>query len=313
MSDDDRPDIPPAEQPRPKASRQAPAPAGDPLGVLLLGLVSFVFGMFVSIASDLPSLTRFSQLKDAKSSVLLDDLGHPIGVLSQQNRVIVTPGQIPQIVKEAVISIEDKRFHSNSGIDIRGIARAFVADVRHKGNVQGASTIEQQFIKNALQAQSHRTIFEKLREAALAYQLSHKWSKDKIITAYLNTIYFGNGAYGIEAAAETYFGHDVNHLGCGTPAHQLCVEQLQPWEAALLAGIIQSPTAYDPATHPARRAHAPRPRPAPDARPGLPDAAGLRRKHQAGAARAERGPGAAASRPSKVSTPATSRAGCSSR
>ena len=69
-----------------------------------------MFGIFVSIASDLPSLTRFSQLKDAKSSVLLDDLGHPLGVLSQQNRVIVTPEQIPQIVKEAVISIEDKRF-----------------------------------------------------------------------------------------------------------------------------------------------------------------------------------------------------------
>ncbi len=218
--------------------------------VLLLGLVSFVFGMFVAVASDLPSLTRFSQLKDAQSSTMLDDLGHPIGVLSQQNRVIVTPSQIPQIVKEAVISIEDKRFRTNSGVDVRGIARAFVQDVLHKGSVQGASTIEQQFIKNALQAQSHRTIFEKLREAALAYQLSHKWSKEKIITAYLNTIYFGNGAYGIEAAAQTYFGHDVNHLGCGTPNHQLCVEQLQPWEAALLAGIIQDPTAYDPANHP---------------------------------------------------------------
>jgi len=218
--------------------------------VLLLGLVSFVFGMFVAVASDLPSLTRFSQLKDAQSSVLLDDLGHPIGLVSQQNRVIVTPSQIPQIVKEAVISIEDKRFRSNSGIDIRGIARAFVQDVLHKGTVQGASTIEQQFIKNALQAQSHRTIFEKLREAALAYQLSHKWSKEKIITAYLNTIYFGNGAYGIEAAAQTYFGQEVNHLGCGMPNHPLCVEQLKPWEAALLAGIIQSPTAYDPAEHP---------------------------------------------------------------
>jgi penicillin-binding protein 1A len=219
--------------------------------LLLLGIVSFVFGIFVSIASDLPSLTRFSQLKDAKSSILLDDLGHQLGVLSQHNRVIVTPGQIPQIVKEAVVSIEDKRFESNSGIDIRGIARAFIADIRHKGNVQGASTIEQQFIKNALQAQSHRTILEKLREAALAYQLSHKWSKEKIITAYLNTIYFGNGAYGIESAAQTYFGHDVNHLGCGMPSHQLCVAQLQPWEAALLAGVIQSPTAYDPVNHPA--------------------------------------------------------------
>jgi len=246
MSDDDRPDITPAPKPRLKWLRLV----AILFALLLLGLVSFVFGIFVSVASDLPSLTKFSLYKEAKSSILLDDLGHQIGVLSQQNRVIVTPDQIPQIVKEAVISIEDKRFETNGGIDIRGIARAFFADIRHQGTVQGASTIEQQFIKNALQAQSHRTILEKLREAALAYQLSHKWSKEKIITAYLNTIYFGNGAYGIEAAAQTYFGQDVNHLGCGTPGHELCVQQLQPAEAALLAGIIQSPSAYDPATHP---------------------------------------------------------------
>ena len=246
MSDDDRPDTPPAPKPRLKRLRFL----AILLAVLVLGLISFVFGMFVAVASDLPSLTRFSQIENAKSSVLLDDLGHPLGVVSQQNRVIVTPGQIPEIVKEAVISVEDKRFQTNSGVDIRGIARAFVQDVEHRGNIQGASTIEQQFIKNALQAQSHRTIFEKLREAALAYQLSHKWSKEKIITAYLNTIYFGNGAYGIESAAQTYFGADVNHLGCGTPSHELCVKQLQPWEAALLAGIIQSPTAYDPVNHP---------------------------------------------------------------
>jgi penicillin-binding protein 1A len=246
MIDDDRPDTPAAPKPRLKRLRFL----AILLAVLVLGLISFVFGMFVAVASDLPSLTRFSQIENAKSSVLLDDLGHPLGVVSQQNRVIVTPGQIPQIVKQAVISVEDKRFQTNSGVDIRGIARAFVQDVAHKGNIQGASTIEQQFIKNALQAQSHRTVFEKLREAALAYQLSHKWSKEKIITAYLNTIYFGNGAYGIESAAQTYFGGDVNHIGCGTPSHELCVKQLQPWEAALLAGIIQSPTAYDPVNHP---------------------------------------------------------------
>jgi penicillin-binding protein 1A len=250
-------DIIPAPAPAPDDRPTGPKPrvkrlrfVAILLAALVLGFVSFVFGIFISVASDLPSLTKFSQLKDAKSSVLLDDLGHPLGVVSQQNRVIVTPGEIPQIVKEAVISIEDKRFQTNSGVDVRGIARAFTQDILHKGNVQGASTIEQQFIKNALQAQSHRTIFEKLREVALAFQLSHKWSKEKIITAYLNTIYFGNGAYGIEAAAQTYFGRDVNHEGCGLPSHQLCVEQLQPWEAALLAGIIQSPTANDPASHP---------------------------------------------------------------
>src|SRR4029078_10131438 len=79
--------------------------------------------------------------------------------------------------------------------------------------------------------------------------LSHKWSKDKIITAYLNTIYFGDGAYGIEAAAETYFGREPQHEGCGMPGHGLCVQQLQPCEAALLAGVIRSPSAYNAATN----------------------------------------------------------------
>jgi len=218
--------------------------------VLLLGLISFVFGMFMAVASTLPSLEDRAEFQNARNSVLLDDQGRPLGVLSRQNQILVTPQQIPRVVKEAVISIEDKRFQFNSGIDIRGIARAFSQDIVHKGAIQGASTIEQQFVKNALQAQAHRTIFEKLRETALAYQLAHKWSKEKIITEYLNTIYFGNGAYGIESAARTYFGSDVNHLGCGMPGHKLCVEELQPWEAALLAGVIQSPTGYDPVTKP---------------------------------------------------------------
>jgi penicillin-binding protein 1A len=218
--------------------------------VLLLGLISFVFGMFMAVASTLPSLDNRAEFDNARNSILLDDQGRPLGVLSRQNQILLTPSQIPPIVQEAVIAIEDKRFESNPGIDIRGIARAFFQDVVRKGSIQGASTIEQQFVKNALQAQAHRTLFEKLREAALAYQLAHKWSKRKIITEYLNTIYFGNGAYGIESAARTYFGSDVNHLGCGTPGHKLCVEELEPWEAALLAGVIKSPTFYDPVTKP---------------------------------------------------------------
>jgi penicillin-binding protein 1A len=218
--------------------------------VLLLGLISFVFGMFMAVASTLPSLDNRAEFDNARNSVLLDDQGRQLGVLSRQNQILVTPSQVPAIVKEAVIAIEDKRFAGNSGIDVHGIARAFFQDVLHKGNVQGGSTIEQQFVKNALQAQTHRTLFEKLREAALAYQLAHRWSKEKILTEYLNTIYFGNGAYGIESAARTYFGSDVNHLGCGTLGHKLCVQELEPWEAALLAGVIQSPAFYNPVTNP---------------------------------------------------------------
>jgi penicillin-binding protein 1A len=219
------------------------------LALGLLGVVSFAFGMFMAVASELPHLEAKYRQENAHNSVLLDDRGTQIGMLSERDQVLLTQQQIPPIVREAVISIEDKRFMTNSGIDLRSLARAFVADVLHGSAVQGASTIEQQFVKNALPgAQAHRTIAEKLKEAALAYWLAHHWSKLKILTEYLNTIYFGNGAYGIEAAAQTYFGQDANHSGCGLPKHPLCVQELQPWEAALLAGIIQSPTGYNPVT-----------------------------------------------------------------
>ena len=116
-------------------------------------------------------------------------------------------------MKEAAVAIEDQRFYEHSGVDFRGIARAVWQDVTSGGAAQGASTITQQFVKNALEAQQSRTVFQKLREAALAYHLERQWSKDKILTEYLNSIYFGEGAYGIESAARTFFGY--NHPGCG--------------------------------------------------------------------------------------------------
>ncbi len=220
------------------------------LALALLGLISFAFGVFMAVASDLPQLEARYRQNNARNSVLLDDRNTPIGMLSERDQVLLTPDQIPPVVRHAVIAIEDKRFMSNSGVDLRSLARAFITDVLHQGAVQGASTIEQQFVKNALAQQAHRTIFEKLREAALAFHLSHHWSKLKILTEYLNTIYFGNGAYGIEAAAQTYFGQEPSHRDCGLPKYPLCVQQLTPWEAALLAGIIQSPTGYNPVTDP---------------------------------------------------------------
>ena len=216
----------------------------------LLGLVSAVFGMIMAVASDLPTLENHAEYRVARNSVLTDDQGRPIGILTgNDNRVLVGSSDIPLVMKRAMIAIEDKRFYSESGIDFRGMARALVADVTHGKAVQGASTIAQQFVKNQLAAQNHRTVFEKLREAALAFHLTRKWSKDKILTEYLNTIYFGNGAYGIESAARVYFGADPNHAGCGTPIRP-CVKELKPWEAALLAGMVASPTGYDPVAHP---------------------------------------------------------------
>ena len=206
--------------------------------------------MFMAVTSDLPRLDDRYQFTHAKNSILLDDQGRPLARALRAPPHPARPDQIPRIVKHAVISVEDKRFYSEPGIDPRGIIRAALADVLHEHSVQGASTIAEQFVKNALEAQSHRTVFEKLREAALAYQLTHKWPKEKILTEYLNTIYFGEGAYGIESAAETYFGHEEAHAGCGLPKAPLCVEELKPSEAALLAGIIASPSGFNPVTHP---------------------------------------------------------------
>ena len=152
-------------------------------------------------------------------------------------------------MQHAIIAIEDRRFYSNDGVDFRGIGRALWQDIVNRGAVQGGSTITQQFVKNATQAASNRTVLEKLREAALAYHLTRKWSKEKILTQYLNSIYFGNGAYGVEAAARTYFGNDVNHEGCGGKDRR-CASELKPHEAALIAGVVASPSAYDPVSNP---------------------------------------------------------------
>ena len=133
------------------------------------------------------------------------------------------------------MAIEDKRFYEHRGVDVRGMARALWADISNRGTVQGGSTITQQFVKNAYLT-SRQTVGRKLIEAALAWQLEQKWSKDKILTAYLNTVYFGNGAYGVEQASRIYFHHRA--------------WQMKPAEAALLAGIPEDPSLWDPVAHP---------------------------------------------------------------
>jgi penicillin-binding protein 1A len=151
-------------------------------------------------------------------------------------------------MKEAAVAVENPRFYEHNGVDIQGMFRAGLADLIPGGSTQGASTITEQFVKNALEAQNSRTVFEKFREAALAYQIERHWTKDKILTEYLNSIYFGEGAYGIEAAAHTYFGY--KHPGCGQSGQELCAKLLTPPEAAMLAGIISSPSAFSPRVNP---------------------------------------------------------------
>src|SRR5919204_4873435 len=212
-----------------------------------LALVSTVFGMMMAVAQDLPSLESQNEFKAAKNSILLDASGkRQLAVLTgENNRILVTSHFISPNVKHAVVAIEDQRFYHHKGIDYQGIARALWADLLRRKAAQGGSTITQQFVKNALLAQTNRSVFQKLKEAALAYQLERKWPKDKILTQYLNTVYFGEGAYGIESAARVYFGWA--HPGC----EPHCALVLGPAEAALLAGLIASPSGFNPVFNPA--------------------------------------------------------------
>src|SRR4051794_9870728 len=211
----------------------------------VLALVSTVFGMLMAVASELPRIEQPKQ----ENSQILDVHGHYIGTLTgNERRIYLNESQIAPVMQHAIIAIEDRRFYTNDGVDLKGIARAAVQDVTNKKAVQGASTIPQQFVKLQLAAENKRTVFEKLREAALAYHLSRTWSKERILRNYLNSIYFGNGAYGIESAARIYFS--FNHSDCGGDGQPACASELQPQEAALLAGIVSSPSGYDPIAHP---------------------------------------------------------------
>jgi penicillin-binding protein 1A len=217
-------------------------------GLSVLAVLSTVFGMMMAVASDLPDIENRAEFQRARNSVLTDMHGRPLGELtSNEGRVILQTNEISLSMQHAMVAIEDKRFYENSGVDFKGIGRAFVQDVLQRRKAQGGSTIAQQFVKTALRAEQQRTVFQKLREAALAFHLTRKWSKEKILTEYLNSIYFGNGAYGVESAARTYFGDQ--HPNCGAAGNR-CASELTPAQSALIAGVVASPSAYDPVTHP---------------------------------------------------------------
>lgn len=209
--------------------------------LLLLGVIALISagsGLYVGIASDLPSLAAQGEYQAAQTTKVFDSADPP-RLLAElhgiENREVVSGDSISQFVRDAVVATEDQRFYSHSGVDLLGIARALWADIRARSYVQGASTITQQFIKNAY-ITDEKTLDRKVKEAALAYQLEKQWSKEKILNEYLNIIYFGAGAYGIQAAARTYFGKD---------AAELTVAQ-----AALLVGITKSPANYSPRQNP---------------------------------------------------------------
>ena len=208
---------------------------------LALGLVSFFFGFMTALAQDLPRF-EVAQLAQQSNGVIYADDGKTVlGTLrSDQYRVLVHWNEIAPVMRNAIVSIEDRRFYQHGAIDPVGMGRAAIVNIWTGTLAQGGSTITQQLVKNRWhpgQARQ-RSLKRKIIEAALAYQVEQHWSKRKILEEYLNTIYFGHSAYGVEAAAEVYFGVHANDL--------------QPHQAALLAALVQNPTAYDPVTNPAR-------------------------------------------------------------
>ncbi len=231
------------------------------IGLGVLAVISTVFGMMMAVAQDLPQIENRQVYRAAANSYLYDDHWHLIGQFAPPNHEAIDSfQQISPYMRRAIVSVEDRRFWTDPGVDLRGIARAVLADATG-GSREGASTIAQQFVKNALSEQDNRTIFEKLREAALAYHLTRRWPRTQIMQEYLNAIYFGNGAYGVESAARVFFGKQhgydsavapgSQHAGCGDPPRPTCASQLTYYQAALLAGMVADPSEFDPLAHPA--------------------------------------------------------------
>ena len=202
------------------------------LWIILIPLIILCGLIYFFILRDLPSPTRLSSNEIPQSSQIFARNGELLyTIYAKKNQTFVPLSGIPKDLTHATISIEDKDFYRHGALDFRGIARAIVSTLVHK-QVQGGSTLTQQLVKNSLLQTSERTIIRKIREAILAFATEILYPKDKILELYLNQIPYGGTAYGIEAAAQTYFGKH---------AKELTLE-----EAALLAGLPEAPSVYSP-------------------------------------------------------------------
>jgi penicillin-binding protein 1A len=209
---------------------------------VVLGLVAVIALLFVMAGAALTSVATFGASCDL-NSLRRVEIGQNSFIYSANNRILgaipaeknrqpVPLKQISPWLPKATIAIEDRRFYQHGGIDPEGIVRAAWADLQAGKVVQGGSTITQQLVRNLYPVSRERTVERKLKEACLAIKLNRAWSKDRILATYMNQVYYGNLAYGIEAAAQTYFSK---------PAAKVNLP-----EAALLAGMPQAPSEYDP-------------------------------------------------------------------
>jgi penicillin-binding protein 1A len=211
---------------------------GVPVAVALLWLAVLPARSLGQAAGDLyERVTIPDAPADPQTTFVYDRNGKLLATLHAGiNRVVIPFSDMPDSLRDAVIAVEDKDFYRHGGISAVSIVRAAAVDLDRGGFAQGGSTITQQYVK-LVYTGSERTLVRKVNEAIMAIKLEQEFSKDEILAKYLNTVYFGNGAYGVQAAAETYFG---------IPASKLSALQ-----SATLAGLIQAPSDYDPVRHPA--------------------------------------------------------------
>ena len=223
------------------------------MGVVGAGMLVPIAGPTALVAKSVPSVFNelpgdLQTVAPAEESQLLDSSGGVIAHFYDKQRIVVPSANIADVMKKAIVAIEDKRFYEHNGVDATGIARALVSNLGDSGR-QGASTITQQYVRNSLaergylegdadqvSAATEQTTERKLREMKYALALEKTQSKDEILTGYLNIAPFGPITYGVEAASQRYFSKSASELNY--------------LEAALLAGLVQSPVQYDPLMHP---------------------------------------------------------------
>ncbi|MBU0484923.1 MAG: penicillin-binding protein 1A [Proteobacteria bacterium] len=201
------------------------------LTITLLISACLGFFLYLFVMLDIPGIQSLSSYQPPATSLLLDDRKQVVGRFFEQNRYVVPVSRMPELLPKAFIAAEDGRFYQHKGIDAWSILRAFIHNLKAGGKAQGGSTITQQVARSLLLS-PEKTYTRKFKEAVLAYRINKVLSKEEIIHLYLNQIYLGEGAYGVEAAAQTYFDKHVEDLNLS--------------EISLLAGLPQAPSRYSP-------------------------------------------------------------------
>ncbi len=207
--------------------------------VFLLTVVTCggLLGLYFYLSQDLPKINSLEDYQPATVSYVFSDDGRKIGEFYNERRIVIPLSEMPDHLINAFVAAEDSRFREHPGIDIQSIFRAFIKNFQAGAITQGGSTITQQVTKSFLLT-PERTYERKFKEAILAYRIEKKFTKDEILFLYLNQIYLGNGAHGVEAAAENYFGKHARELNLA--------------ECAMLAGLPQAPSRYSPFQFPDR-------------------------------------------------------------